>query len=626
MTFEDAAPRRRADFLAAAGIVGLALLLRAAWVGRLGLQGDEDISTLAFRGILSAGIPELPSGAQYWRAPLYSYLAAPLAASGIDWLPRVLSVLLSCLTTLLLIMLGARWVGRIPAMVGALLFALSLPEIHTGRMARFYVLYQVFALFFFYVLDRFCERPTGRWGLAALAAAGGAMVSHELGATLAVLFVLLAARPAPLFVRAAGMALVGVFLLLSIEQRSFVGHAMTRGTAVVGAHAGEGASSALPSPTALAMAVAAALLGASLAWWASRGKEILDRAAVCAGCAVVLAALGLGQVGLSVGLLLCVVLLAPDLFPEGTRRGALLALSAVVLAGGAAWLVISRLDGGSLWHSLRALGGGPLVMGRALLYPPAVAIPAALGLAWVLWSAFQGRMQRGLQFLALCVLLLTLTRGLLAQKVVDRYLADVWLLWELMAGWALVTAIRAPAWGPRLRWAVAAGVAVAVILLPGTSIAEDLRFVRRSPGERAPGRIYPPIVPDLRGAAAYLQSHALAGERIAATDWLTTYCYTRRVDLWLRSGDWERQSVLVDGAAHDVYLGARVVPTKEALLASAREGPVWVVAGGMELFDPDEKLDGPLRDFLRTQPAAWESSDGWTRILRLGRSRQEAAR
>jgi hypothetical protein len=67
-----------------------------------------------------------------------------------------------------------------------------------------------------------------------------------------------------------------------------------------------------------------------------------------------------------------------------------------------------------------------------------------------------------------------------------------------------------------------------------------------------------------------------------------------------------------------VYLGARVVPTLADLEALAAEGTVWVVAGGMEMFNVDEKLDPALREFLARHRAEWVGSDGYTRVLRLG--------
>ncbi len=47
---------------AAVAVALLAAALRLPWLGRLGLQGDEDISTLAARGILEVGWPRQPSG------------------------------------------------------------------------------------------------------------------------------------------------------------------------------------------------------------------------------------------------------------------------------------------------------------------------------------------------------------------------------------------------------------------------------------------------------------------------------------------------------------------------------------------------------------------------------------
>ncbi len=639
MSAGDAIWRRQAHLLAAVGIVGLTLALRAAWLGRLGLQGDEDISTLAFRGILSTGLPVLPSGFLYWRAPLYSYLAAPLAAPGIDWLPRVFSVLLAGLSAVLVIRLGTRWVGRPAALLGAVFFALSRIEIHTGRQARFYALYQPLALVVLYALDRFAASGAWRWALVAMGTGVTAMASHELGVTLAVLFALPLLRPISRPAQLAGIGMVGLFGTLGIFQRRLIGASMTggfptvsqtqrRGTAAVEEMLAAGGP--VTGGSGLTLLIALALLGGLLGWWASRDRPAFDRLVAAAGCALVTGLAGAHQVGAALCGLAALVLASPELFSVLRARRALGALGLALGLVAAAWAAHDLAHGVSLRHVVRDLGGGPLVMGMSLLRPPAVAVPALVGAAAVLVGALRGKRFEGPRFLLLCAFILTAVRGLLASKMSDRYMADVWPLWELLAAWTIVEGMGSAARlsqpaARALRWGVAVAVTAMFVLLPGTAPAQTLRYLDRPPGVPVHG-VVPPMVPDLRGAARFVKEHAAQEDRIAATDWLSTYCYAGRVDYWLRSDAWAHQAVLRDGVPHDIYLGARVVPTLGDLEALAAGRPLWVIAGGLELYEEDEKLDPTLRAFLRTQPAVWQGSDGWTRVLRLIPPEMRAAR
>jgi hypothetical protein len=326
------------------------------------------------------------------------------------------------------------------------------------------------------------------------------------------------------------------------------------------------------------------------------------------------------ELGAALGGLVALVLLSRDLLSHRRAAAGLGLLAAAVALGGMAWLAVDLAHGASLRHAVRDLGGGPLAIGASLLRPPAIAIPALIGSAAVLWSALRGTATPGPRFLLLCIVLLTVVRGLLAPKIVDRYMADVWTLWELLAGFAVVegtrlAAVRLGADRP-MRWAVATVVALGILLLPGTAPVETMRYLDRSPGVPASG-VVPPMVPDLRGAARFVREHAAPGDRVAATDWLSTYCYVGQVDLWLRSDNWAQQAVEVKGVARDIYVGARVVPTLGDLAAQRDGGPLWIVVGGLELYEEDRKLDADLRAFLGHEPAVWESKDGFTRVLRL---------
>ena len=115
---------------------------------------------------------------------------------------------------------------------------------------------------------------------------------------------------------------------------------------------------------------------------------------------------------------------------------------------------------------------------------------------------------------------------------------------------------------------------------------------------------------DQRAAAAWLLPKLAPEDRIVATDWLSTYYYTRKVDAWIRSENYARKSVLRSGKPHEVYLDAEVLPTLEDIKSYAEAGPIWIVAGGAELTSPRFKVD--RRSWTGSWPrsrASWRATE-----------------
>ena len=212
----------RGAALQAAGIMTLALLARLPWLERLGLHGDEDISTLAARGIVEGGLPNLPSGNLYLRAPIYHYLIAPLAATGIDWLPRLVSVVASAVTAVLLVRLGRRFVGERAALLGGLLFCVSLFEIHFARVIRSYATYEMLALLAVTALYLLWEERRARYGWLAVASIALGFGLHAMAATLALLFLVAALRADRPGLRWGSVAAATVIGLLSLVQQRLI--------------------------------------------------------------------------------------------------------------------------------------------------------------------------------------------------------------------------------------------------------------------------------------------------------------------------------------------------------------------------------------------------------------------
>jgi hypothetical protein len=153
--------------------IALLLLLAAgAWLrfwhlDNVGLHGDEDIMGLAARGIVASGIPVLPSGMEYWRAPLHTYLLAgsTLLFSDTEWALRFPSALIGTLCGLLAFYLGRRFLDPVLNMgfVATVTFLPAMIEI--SQTARMYV-FLVAGLMLFGVQLFRCEKSGGWLDLA----------------------------------------------------------------------------------------------------------------------------------------------------------------------------------------------------------------------------------------------------------------------------------------------------------------------------------------------------------------------------------------------------------------------------------------------------------------------------
>jgi len=631
-------------------VVAAAACLRLAWLSRLGIVGDEDISQLAARGILARGWPELPSGHLYWRSPLYHYLIAPLVASGVDWLPRLFPVATSLALCAAMARLGRRWVGGHAALVGAALFALSLFEISLARTDRMYAPYQLAALLAVFCVFRLWSEGGTGWGWRAIGALLLALALHEMAVTLAVLLLLAAVRRSgrERWLACAGLALVSG---ASVLQRDWIGwhyragHGPVREASASAAETGRAAvtrgadvllrTDVTAIPVVLVLAVAAAGVGAWLGWRSAVDRSLWARLLAAGSLAAALVAAAAGHLGLGLCCITLLVLQRRELFSERYGTRALLAVTGLILLCGVGWVV------GSIAHGDSAQQAVYSVLGRGLgryvrhlaLWPPFVTVAAMAGAAAVLLRAWRGTATDGERFLLATVIGVLTVRAALSSKWAMRYLADLWPLWELIAGWALVRAVTwvrgaPPAVARRTLAATAVGALVVLaMVLPGTGPRETIGFLAVRPGTTLPRGLDMSFFPDSKGAAEWLAPRLEPQDRVIATDWLSTYYYLGRLDYWTRWRGYGSQSVLVEGVPRDVYLHAQVLPDLPALRAVLETQPAWLVAGGLELAGLDDKLDPQLRQWLSARTPAFVARDGRTSVYRFvpGSTSGEAA-
>lgn len=619
---------RRAVAWMTFGVVALALLVRLPGIHLLGLHGDEDISTLVARGILDTGLPRLPSGALYLRSPLFHYAIAPLVALGVDWFPRLLSVAFSVATVFAVARAGRTFAGDAVALVGAAFVALSLPEIEIARTIRMYAAYELVGFCVLLVLFRLFVTGGVRWAWLSTPAILFSALVHQLGATLAALLAPLALGRR-LSARARVLCLVGFVIAVTLGggYRLLVKDVIRRGDPVEEAVPIESPPREAETFRALMaddplgfgrewsffpiLVGAAALTGCAVALFGTRGAHPARRAAAAAALGACAGAAGAHQVGTAVALLLGVLVLRAELFQGDAGRRALIRGGGVVVAVSAAWCVAVVADGYTLPDAVAGLTRWPARLARTYLWPPGLAIFAAIGGASALVRSTRLRAQEGERFILLALLVLTTVRGLLTGRSAERYLVDTGPMWALLAGLGVVCVhgwlIRDRLSGARRHLATRAtaiGLLGLMLVLPGTGVRALARYLTLAPGE-APTTPGVGLVPDYRGAAEWLAPRLAPGDHIVASNWLTTYCYLSRVDAWIRWRGWAHQAVYRSGAARDVYLSARVLPDLAALTEYVEEAPAWIVVGAPEL-DPSQALVEPdVRAWLQTLEPTW---------------------
>ena len=195
----------------AALVAALVLVAGSCEIRRPGYSVDEEFTEFAVRGILTHGLPILPSGLLYDRGLAYSYASA--IADG-----RAVSLVCAALTVLLSFLVVRRHIGAPAGSLAAMLVATSVPFWATATTARFY---SAFLMLLVAALGVF-----GSVG-AMLAIAFLARLTHEL-AFLLVLIPLLGRSWRSLAATLGGLlsAQALLFLLHAIDPPS--GEAMVR--------------------------------------------------------------------------------------------------------------------------------------------------------------------------------------------------------------------------------------------------------------------------------------------------------------------------------------------------------------------------------------------------------------
>ena len=147
------------------GVLALGAFARLDDLGGAPLAEDEYYTARSIDWILAKGLPAIPSGGYYIRAPLFQYAAAGLAGLlGPDaFAYRLPSALCGLLTGVLGFFYARRFGGLAVGLAVAVALLLSSWETEFSRMARFYMPFQAALLLFLIALDEawFKARPAG---------------------------------------------------------------------------------------------------------------------------------------------------------------------------------------------------------------------------------------------------------------------------------------------------------------------------------------------------------------------------------------------------------------------------------------------------------------------------------
>ena len=174
------------------GLLAFAGLARFHDLGGAPLAEDEYYTTRGIEWILAEGVPAIPGGGYYARAPLFQYLAAGFAQLfGADaFAYRLPSAIFGLLVGVLGFFYARRFGGPAIALAVAAALLLSSWEIEFSRLVRFYTLFQVVVLLFLLALDKVYFEARAGWRYVPHAALLLAAFAHELAVLFAPLLFL----------------------------------------------------------------------------------------------------------------------------------------------------------------------------------------------------------------------------------------------------------------------------------------------------------------------------------------------------------------------------------------------------------------------------------------------------
>lgn len=632
--------------------------LRISNVGYLGFGGDEDITSIAVKGILEYGYPLFPTGMIYLRSLPFLYLSA-LSVKVFGFSEFALRLPTVAFSTGL-IALGYLFVARLFNKRLALLVAFGLAvspwEVEMGRLARMYAPFAFFYLLTLFSFVRAYIDGERRWRFVTALLAIVTCMLHSLGFTLALIFLF------PLLLQSHRkrnpVPLILSFILVSV---SFLGwwELVLEGMLIpVTMHQGPSmAGSPLPSSLGPFQLPRLDLL-ASLYHQALPGFTVLtimslaavgvflsrivrhDRTLESLIFILITLSIYFHQFGL------VAILLA--LFAFQTKEGlnafrkrrirnlgllAGLAFSLWLLYGLTAWEGNAHVlanTSSQFRQTIKLLLDYPRLFIRAFFNEmPIMTILALLGSLCCFHNASKemgrpGPLDNIRNFFILYAFTVPLlTHGIMRSGFSLRYNFQLHTIFILLAALGLYKWVEAsnailsgkaaglitPSASLIARPTVIAltGLLVLGVLMTDLSPLKAWQLTKRGYHlENSEKSLFGisglDYYPDHKTTAEYVKKHLEEDDIVIAMDWLEQYNYIGKTDYWIRTTDYLHQSYLENGQLRDIYTGAAVIPNLHNLmyiLHRNQHRSIWIITSSLEVR-LKEKVTEDILEFLDT--------------------------
>ncbi len=633
--------------------VVLALLLvagaiRFSGVSDLSFYGDEETTAFAASSVINTGKPAVPSGMDYNRAPLYSYMAAAVAS--VLGENRELSYRLPALTfgilSIAFMWFGTRrLLGVAVALVATLLLATSEWHSVTSGYARMYSPY--LALF---MCTAYCFLEWSRTrspyvltvGICLFLLSSSFQILTVFGVALLLLphFVVreLNARQFCFdLAMAAFLAIGAIYLDGLLVQGAYSDFAIavsgTSKTTVLGNVALFWVPLMQDALSGITLWVAiTGLIATTIALWRYLPRESLPWTAAVVGlCLLATILLVIGQV---YALSLCLYLLIVLATARGlsVTRSILFCVLPFALALGAASLVGSAPYKAYLTDpNLQVVF--PYLAQLFVKYP--VLIGLALTAPLLAGHRFSAnsmvRFRRGDHFTAMLVRVMALffvlnlfAFGVFGRWYEDRYIVHTYPFMLALAAYTLVVGLDIFATRFELKKPMLPVAVVGVLLcllMPHHLIQGAWQAATREHGDTniENGRYFP----DHASVGNYVREHMQPGDTVIATDVLQQRWYVGQADYWLRSST--DVSIYVyagkDGKVRDIYVNAEYLSNQIAAELLASNKRVWVVVSSVDV-DEDWAFSATEREFIAAVKArgvlALSGRDGKSAVYLMG--------
>lgn len=626
----------------------LASAIRISGISNLSFYGDEETTAFAAASVLEQGKPAVPSGMDYNRAPLYSYMAAATAAvlGETKELSYRLPALAFGILSIVLMWLGTRRLfGVAVALVATVLLATSEWHSVTSGYARMYSPYLAF-----FICTAYCFLEWSRTRSPAVLAAG--VVLFLLSGSFQILTVFVVAllllphfvvrelQPKQFwFDSAVGvfLAILAIYLDGLLVQGAYSDFAMVVSGDSKTTVLGNVALFWLPllqdalSGATLWVAGGAVLASIVAIWRLLPWVSLPWNGAVVVLCLLAVLLLVLGQVyALTLCLYLLVVL--------ATARGVSVTrcLVGCIPPIGLGLIAAGQVDSSDFIAHLtdpnlqvvfpylaQLFVKYPLLVGLALAAPLLAGhrFSASSMLRFRHGDRFTAQLVR---VLALFFVLNLFAFGIFGRWYEDRYVVHTYPFMLTLAAYTLVVGLDMLATTfnqtNHLRPLVAMGL-ILCLLMPHHLLQGAWNAATRSHGDTniENGRYFP----DHASVGTYVRENLRPGDKVVATDVLQQRWYVGQADYWLRSAD--DVSIYVyegqDGKIRDIYVNAELLNSEDAAALLNSGQRVWVVVSSVDVNE-DWAFSVAEREFLAAVKArgklALSGRDGYSAVYLLG--------